>query len=113
MKVSQARISLVRSGKKATTHSAALGPGLYGGQVERENGSQWQIRLLDGRVVEADLGPAVVPALVQEAAIDGRLLILADAALRPMILGALQTRPNVSPDINGDLTLKVRSLDIE
>src|SRR5512138_3599359 len=102
MKVSQTRVSLVRSGEKAS-QPALLGPGLHAGQVESQKDGHWQVRLLDGRVVETDLGPAVLPALVQEAAADGRLLIL----------GALQTRPTISPDANGDLTLKVRRLDIE
>src|SRR5512138_2458879 len=112
MKVSQTRVSLVRSGEKAS-QPALLGPGLHAGQVESQKDGHWQVRLLDGRVVETDLGPAVLPALVQEAAADGRLLILSDAALRPIILGALQTRPTISPDANGDLTLKVSKLNIE
>jgi hypothetical protein len=112
MKVSQTRVSLVRSGKKAS-QPAVLGPGLHAGQVESQKDGHWQVRLLDARVVEADLGPAVLPALAQEAAADGRLLILSDAALRPIILGALQTRPTVTTNADGDLDLKVRNLNIE
>lgn len=95
------------------TQSAPLGAGLHAGQIQSRRAGRWLVQLLDGRVVEAELGPAVVPALLEEAAVDGRLVILSDGARHPMVLGALQTRPALSPTADGDLDVKVRSLRIE
>jgi hypothetical protein len=112
MKRAQSRVLRLQSVKEVP-HSLPLGPGLHAGQVETQKGTQWQLRLLDGRVFSASLGPAVSPALLEEAAVDGRLVIVTEGAQGPIILGALQTAPTISPNAEGVLELRLRRLSIE
>lgn len=112
MKRSTARVTQLTAAKKAPSHEA-LGPGLHAGQLESQDGKTWRVRMLDGKVVEAKLGPCVVEALLHECYRDGRLVILADSGQGVVILGALQTTPVLCPDADGVLDLRVQRLNLE
>lgn len=112
MRKSTARITSIAAAKKAPKIQA-LGPGLHAGQIASQGEGGWCVKLLDGRVVEANPGPCVVQALLDECLKDGRLVILSDSGQCVVILGALQTAPVLCADAEGVLDVRVQRLNLE
>src|SRR5512145_3198753 len=112
MRKSTARVTPIRPTKSAPDPQP-LGSGLHAGVVQCAVGQKWRVRMFDGTVLDAGLGPVVQAALLHQCAADGRLVILSDLGLGPVVLGALQTAPQVAPDAEGHLDIRVERLTLE
>lgn len=90
-----------------------LGPGLQMGVIELLAGDSYGVRLLDGRRTSARRSPYVHVALVEECLREQRPMLLSDGAKGAEIVGALQVAPSIAPDIDGNLNISARQLNLK
>ena len=89
---------------------ALLGPGLFAGFVELRTDRSFRVRLTDDRRIAAKLSDAVDPGLVEDCLRQGRMVIVADTAAGPAILGALQTSRQLTMEPDGTLSIEAKAL---
>ena len=89
-----------------------LGPGLHGAFLELLSGDTYRVRTAAGLRISAVLGDGVDPGLAEECLRAGTMVVLADTALGPAIVGALQTSRPVVRDANDALTFSARDIKL-
>lgn len=109
-----APVSLRSRQKRAPiAKAAALSPGLHAGTIELRLGESFRVRLLGGEVIAASLDDQVDPAFARDCLRRGQRVIVADSARGPLILGALQTSPQIVRDPDGTVTIAAKKIRLK
>jgi hypothetical protein len=102
--------------RRVSAREPALGPGLHAALVEMaadgEESPTYRVRTSSGALVAASPAPGVAPALIDECLRARRTVLCAERAGRVEILGALQTTPSPRADLDGNVALEGRAIEI-
>jgi hypothetical protein len=94
----------------AKAPAPALGPGLHGAVIELAADRAYEVRTMSGERVVAVLDDAVDKALADDCLRTGRMVIVAEGARGPTIMGALQTSVPIARDADGVVSVDAKEL---